>query len=56
MDDDVWNLVKRTFEFGCFDPRLAETLITLIPNMDNLVRLREFRPISICNVVYKTHY
>ena len=32
VGDDVWNLVKRAFEFGCFDPRLAEMLTILIPN------------------------
>ena len=53
MANDVWNLVKRAFEFGCLDFRLAEPLITLIPKVDNPVRLREFRPINICNVVYK---
>ena len=53
VDDDVWNLVNRAFDFGCFDPRLIETLITLILKVDNPMRLGEFRPINNCNVDYK---
>ena len=30
-----------------------ETLIVLIPKRENLVHLREFHMISLCNVIYK---
>ena len=35
------------------DSRLAGTLVTLIPKGENPTHLRNFRPISLCIVVYK---
>lgn len=29
------------------------TFISLIPNFDSLISLEEFRPISLCNCIYK---
>ena len=46
-------MVGDAFVFGQFDPRLAKTLVTLIPKGDNASHLRNFRPISLCNVAYK---
>lgn len=32
-----------------------ETLITLIPKVDQVTRIRDFRPISLCNVLQSNH-
>ena len=53
VGDEVWKVVHDAFLFGSFDPFLAETLIVLIPKEDQPVRMKEFRPISLCNVLYK---
>ena len=53
VGDEVGRLVRDAFVHGFFDPSLAETLIALIPKGDELVRMRDFRPISLCNVLYK---
>lgn len=42
-----------TFKTGYFDPSLAETLIALIPKVESPGSFREFRPISLCNTIYK---
>ena len=45
--------MRDAFLNGCFNPRLAKTLISLIPKDENPTHLRNFRPISLCNVAYK---
>ncbi|KAL3525441.1 hypothetical protein ACH5RR_013813 [Cinchona calisaya] len=50
---DVVNAVKRFFHSGVLFKSINETLITFIPKVDNLVDMTHFRPISLCNVLYK---
>lgn len=49
----MWNFVKQTFDSGNFDPLVAGTLVVLIPKVDNPKHYRDFRPINLCNVLYK---
>jgi hypothetical protein len=51
---DVWHLVSEAFSTGVIDPKLAETLIVPIPKVDVPSTLKDFRPISLCNVLLKT--
>lgn len=53
VGDDVWSLVKNAFENGHFDNKISETYVVLISKIDHPKKLSQYRPISLCNVVYK---
>jgi hypothetical protein len=38
---------------GSFDPSINETYIVLIPKASNAFSVSNYKPISLCNVVYK---
>lgn len=56
-----WTLVGDTVSHECkmwvsqvfFPPHLNDTNITLIPKCDNPISMKDLRPISLCNVLYK---
>jgi hypothetical protein len=50
---DLCSLVKSIFADPSRMRPINETLITLIPKVDHATSLRNFRPISLCNVSYK---
>lgn len=41
------------FRTGASDPRIVETLIVLIPKVDVPTKFKEFRPVSLCTMIYK---
>lgn len=49
----VFNLVKRTFSGEHLDPNLNITLLVLIPKIVGAETINQFRPIILCNVLYK---
>jgi hypothetical protein len=51
--DDITYAVKEIFRSGNMPEGINDTVIVLIPKKKNPVCLRDFRPISICNVIYK---
>lgn len=50
---DVCNAVREFFTSGCLLRQLNHTIIALIPKSSNASREGDFRPIALCNVVYK---
>ena len=50
---NVSNLVKNVLNHGMFISEINRTNIALVPKNKNPQRMTDFRPISLCNVVYK---
>lgn len=53
ISGDILREVQLFFESGTLNPVLNKTQITLIPKNSNPERLKQFRPISLCNFIYK---
>jgi len=53
VGEDIFQWVKIAFRTGYFDPALSDTLISLIPKIEPPNAYKNFRPIIICNIVYK---
>jgi len=53
IGDDIWRLMHTAFNMGTINASIAETLVVLIPKESNPQRLKNFRPISLCNVIFK---
>src|ERR1044072_2694178 len=53
IGDDIWKVVKDAFANGYLPSKLIETLVVPIAKVDFPSVLGDFRPISLCNVVYK---
>ena len=53
VKNSICNEVKGIFDKGCVLSYLNETWISLIPKCQNPEALSNYRPISLCNSVYK---
>lgn len=53
IKEDVISAVKQFFEEGCMPEGVNDTAIVLILNVQHPETLKEYRPISLCNVIYK---
>ncbi|GJY83206.1 RNA-directed DNA polymerase, eukaryota, reverse transcriptase zinc-binding domain protein [Tanacetum coccineum] len=54
VDQDVYCAVKEFFVTGKILGELNATLISLIPKVSAPANVTDYRPISCCNIVYKT--
>jgi hypothetical protein len=50
---EVCNAVLEFLNFDVFDKDINATNIALIPKISNPTKVTDFRPISLCNVIYK---
>jgi hypothetical protein len=53
MKKDVVAAVQRFFCDGVLPAGINDTTMVLIPKGSNPEGLKDFRPISLCNVIYK---
>lgn len=53
IKSDVVRVVKEFFHTGIMPDGINATAIVLIPKVNQPMELKEFRPISLCNVIYK---
>jgi hypothetical protein len=50
---DVWEVVEESRASGLVLPALNATFLTLIPKEERVTNPKQFRPIALCNVIYK---
>jgi len=50
---DVWEVVEESRASGLVLPALNATFLTLIPKEERVTNPKHFRPIALCNVIYK---
>jgi hypothetical protein len=53
VGDKVVHEVLHVLQGGCIPDGWNDTIVVLIPKVQNPERLQDLRPISLCNVVYK---
>lgn len=53
MKEDIIPAVQKFFDTGQMPEGVNDTCIVLIPKVSNPKTLKDFRPISLCNVLYK---
>ena len=53
LGTDLHKMVSDAFSSGYGDTQMLETLLVLIPKVENPLHFKDLRPISLCNVAYK---
>jgi hypothetical protein len=53
LKDEIIPAVKEFFRNGVMPAGVNDATIVLIPKVDNPTKVTEFRPISLCNIIYK---
>ena len=55
VGSDVINATLSVLNSGIMPPNINHTFITLIPKTKSLTNPKDFRPISLCNIMYKNN-
>jgi hypothetical protein len=53
INDDVYKVVKDFYTHAHMPAEMNQTYITLIPKNNHPISPQDYRPISLCNVIYK---
>jgi hypothetical protein len=53
IQEEVWDIIEDSRISGQVLPALNATFLTLIPKEEQVTHPKQFRPISLCNVIYK---
>jgi hypothetical protein len=53
LREEVWKLVEESRSSRKVLLALNSTFLTLIPKEERATNLKNFRPITLCNVIYK---
>ena len=53
LGNDVYQTCSKWLNMNAIPQATNETIITLIPKIDCPTTMKDFRPISLCNVLYK---
>ena len=53
MNEDVVKAVMEFFAKGAMPEGINDTVIVLIPKGNGPQSLKDYRPISLCNIIYK---
>lgn len=53
IKEEVWQMVDESRSLHSLLPSLNSTFIAMVPKEDNTITPDKFRPIALCNVIYK---
>jgi hypothetical protein len=53
IHDEAWNLIEDSHLSRAILPSLKATFLTLIPKEEDATHPKQFKSISLCNVIYK---